>query len=167
MGFYIRVLSLVGQFSLLGSLLILLGFEFQLGTTGAPFAFILFCFLIVSFLTGIVGIVVGCFGSFNDNARRAEFLALMAACVVPFLLVHLIVGAQNFSLREVNDVTTNIENPPEFNQIKNSRLAATNFSQLWNFLRIPESITKHPTLSTIEVKPFWVRLLLLWCYQMI
>ena len=152
MGFYIRVLSLVGQFSLLGSLLILLGFEFQLGTTGAPFAFILFCFLIVSFLTGIVGIVVGCFGSFNDNARRAEFLALMAACVVPFLLVHLIVGAQNFSLREVNDVTTNIENPPEFNQTKDSRLAASNFSQLWNFLRIPERVTKHPTLSTIEVE---------------
>ena len=33
-----RVLSLVGQFSLLGSLFILLGFEFQLGTTGVPFA---------------------------------------------------------------------------------------------------------------------------------
>tara|TARA_B110000495_G_scaffold24193_1_gene17168 strand:+ start:24269 stop:25057 length:789 start_codon:yes stop_codon:yes gene_type:complete len=146
-----RILSLVGQFSLLGSVFILLGFEFQLVPSGVPFAFILFCFLVVSFLTGAVGIGVGCFGSFNSGLRRAEFLALMASCVIPFLLVHFIVGAQNFSLGETNDVTTNIENPPEFNQSRDSRHAATNFSQVWNFLKIPERVTKHPSLKTIEV----------------
>ncbi|MFB0995109.1 MAG: hypothetical protein QMC30_00420, partial [Porticoccaceae bacterium] len=102
-----RILSLVGQFSLLGSVFILLGFEFQLVPSGVPFAFILFCFLVVSFLTGAVGIGVGCFGSFNSGLRRAEFLALMASCVIPFVLLHFIVGVQNFSLGETNDVTTN------------------------------------------------------------
>jgi|TARA_B110000908_G_scaffold135400_1_gene160179 hypothetical protein len=146
-----RILSLAGEFSLLGSVFILLGFEFQLVPSGVPFAFILFCFLVVSFLIGAVGICVGCLGSFSSGLRRAEFLALMASCVIPVLLVHFIVGAQNFSLSETNDVTTNIENPPEFNRSRDSRHAATNFSQIWNFLKIPERVTKHPSLRTIEV----------------
>ena len=146
-----QILSVVGQFSLLGSLFILLGFEFNLGPSGFPFAFILFCFLVVSFLTGSVGIIVGCFMSFNCGARRAEFMALMATCVIPFVLLHFIVGVQNFSLGETNDVTTNIENPPVFNLTRDSRLAATNFSQIWSFLNIPERVSEHPTLSTIEV----------------
>ena len=66
-----RILVIVGQTTLLASLFIMLGFEFSLPVKGIPSAFILLCFAIISFLTGIIGLIVGVivtiFFQYNDQ----------------------------------------------------------------------------------------------------
>ena len=61
-----RTLAIIGQATLLASLIIMLGFEFSLPATGIPSAFILLCFAIISFLIGIIGLIVGCASSFDS-----------------------------------------------------------------------------------------------------
>ncbi len=146
-----RIFAIIGQATLLTTLVIMLGFEFSLPETGIPSAFILLCFALISFLTGTIGLIVGCTSSFDSGARRAEFLLLMAACTMPVILIQVMIGFQNFSLNEHNDVTTSIKNPPIFNQSRNRRLAARNVSQFWNFLKIPDKITAHPSLNSIKI----------------
>ena len=146
-----RILAIIGQTALLASLIIMLGFEFSVPATGIPSALILLCFAIISFLTGIIGLIVGCTSSFDSGSRRAEFLVLMAACTMPVILIQVMIGFQSFSLNKVNDVTTNIKNPPIFNQSRDRRLAARHVSQFWNVLKIPDKVTAHPSLNSIKI----------------
>lgn len=146
-----RILGIIGQGSLLLSLFIILGFEYSFPVTGIPSAFILLATLAVSFLTGVIGLVVGFTYSFESGARKAEFIALMGACVIPIILVQMVVGLQNVSFAEINDLTTNIENPPIFNQPRDYRLAARNVSVVWNPLKITHRVIPHPNLQTVMV----------------
>ena len=117
-----RILSIIGQVSLLLSLFIMLGFEFSFPVTGIPSAFILLCTLTISFLTGVIGLAVGFIYSFKSGARKAEFIALMGTCIIPIALVQVTLGLQNISFAKVNDLTTSVENPPMFNQSRDRRL---------------------------------------------
>lgn len=146
-----RILSIIGQLSLLASLVILLGFEFSFPVTGIPSAFILLCVLVISFLTGVIGLVVGFTSAFENEARKAEFITLMGACIIPIILVQVTLGLQNISFAEVNDLTTNIENPPIFNQSRDRRLAVRNVSAFWNPLKISHVVASHPSLQTVMV----------------
>lgn len=146
-----RILVIIGQTTLLLSLFIMLGFEFSLPVTGIPSAFILLCFAVISFLTGTIGLIVGCTSSFDSGSRRAEFLVLMAACTMPVILIQVMIGFQSFSLNKVNDVTTSVTNPPIFNQSRDRRLADRHVSQFWNVLKIPDKVTAHPSLPSIKI----------------
>ena len=146
-----RILGIIGQVSLLVSLFIMLGFEFSFPVTGIPSAFILLCTLTLSFLTGVIGLAVGFTYSFKSGARKAEFIALMGACIIPIALVQVTLGLQNISCREVNDLTTNVENPPMFNQSREYRLATRSVSPVWNVLKIKHSAKSHPNLQTVMV----------------
>ena len=53
---------------------------------------------------------------------KAEFIALMGACIIPIALVQVTLGLQNISFAKVNDLTTSVENPPMFNQSRDRRL---------------------------------------------
>jgi hypothetical protein len=151
LGRRMRILGIIGQVSLLLSLFIMLGFEFNFPVTGIPSAFILLCTLTISFLTGVIGLTVGFIYSFKSRARKAEFIALMGACIIPITLVQATLGLQNISCREVNDLTTNVENPPMFNRSREYRLATRSVSPVWDVLKIKHSAKSHPNLQTVMV----------------
>ena len=127
-----RIMGIIGQVSLLVSLFLMLGFEYGFPVTGIPSAFILLCTLTLSFLTGVIGLVVGFTYSFKSGARKAEFIVLMGACIIPIALVQVTLGLQNISFTEVNDLTTNVENYPMFNQSREYRLATRSVLPVWN-----------------------------------
>jgi hypothetical protein len=121
-----RILSIIGQVSLLSSLFIILGLEFSFPITGIPSAFMLLCTLTISFLTG--------------------------ACIIPIALVQVTLGLQNISFGKVNDLTTSVENPPMFNQSRDMRILDRNTSVFWeSFLSIKHSVKSHPNLQTAVV----------------
>ena len=146
-----RIMGIIGQVSLLVSLFLMLGFEYGFPVTGIPSAFILLCTLTLSFLTGVIGLVVGFTYSFKSGARKAEFIALMGACIIPIALVQVTLGLQNISFTEVNDLTTNVENYPMFNQSREYRLATRSVWPIWNALKIKHSVISHPNLQTVMV----------------
>ena len=146
-----RIMGIIGQVSLLVSLFLMLGFEYGFPVTGIPSAFILLCTLTLSFLTGVIGLVVGFTYSFKSGARKAEFIALMGACIIPIALVQVTLGLQNISFTEVNDLTTNVENYPMFNQSREYRLATRSVLPIWNALKIKHSVISHPNLQTVMV----------------
>ena len=147
-----RILGIIGQVSLLLSLFIMLGFEFSFPVTGIPSAFILLCTLTISFLTGVIGLTVGFIYSLKSGARKAEFIALMGACIIPITLVQVTLGLQNISFAEVNDITTNIENPPVYDQSRERRFLDRDTSSFWDsFLSIKHSVKSHPNLQMVMV----------------
>ena len=147
-----RILSIIGQVSLLASLFIMLGLEFSFPITGIPSAFMLLCTLTISFLTGVIGLAVGFTYSFKSGVVKAEFIALMGACIIPIALVQVTLGLQNISFAEVNDLATNVENPPMFNQSRDRRILDRDTSVFWeSFLRIKHSVKSHPNLQTAVV----------------
>jgi hypothetical protein len=152
LGRRMHILSIIGQVSLLASLFIMLGLEFSFPITGIPSAFMLLCTLTISFLTGVIGLAVGFTYSFKSGVVKAEFIALMGACIIPIALVQVTLGLQNISFAEVNDLTTNVENPPMFNQSRDRRILDRDTSVFWeSFLRIKHSVKSHPNLQTAVV----------------
>jgi len=67
-------LVIIGQTTLLASLIMMLFFEFRVPATAIPSAFILLCFAVISFLTGTIGLIVGCTLSFNRGLGGPNFL---------------------------------------------------------------------------------------------
>ena len=110
-------------------------------------------FLVLFVFCGGVGAIIGiglCIKrSFNKTPFGREGLVIFLTCLLSVLGFQHFYGWQSLDFSAGNDYSTDIINPPQFNQSKNDRLHSQQMPSLWRFLDIPHKVLKSDTGSLL------------------
>lgn len=107
-----------------------------------PQGMIFVIFGLLGFISAVFGIGILLKQLINHQTMN---VGLLLACGLTFsitVVVQISYGWQNFNFKKANDYSTDIVNPPQFQQTKHERLIIQDISSIWQFFDIPHKITK-------------------------
>ena len=146
----LRVLSLCSQVCIFVTFSFILTIELEFFDAWKyPISFFLVICVLVTFGIGCLGASV-IFCNLSDvRARRPDFALLVFICLLPMAGAQYVYGIQNLSFAAINDVSTNVDDPPEFRLSRSERQRYSDKGGIWSWLDATNTITAHKDISSI------------------
>ena len=146
----LRILSLCSQISIFVTFSAILIIELEIFDAWEyPISLFLVICVVVTFGIGCLGASV-IFCNLSDvRARRPDFALLVFICLLPMVGAQYVYGIQNLSFEAINDVSTNVDDPPQFRLSQSERQRNTNASRLLSWLDATNKIAAHKNISSV------------------
>tara|TARA_B110001452_G_scaffold79058_1_gene64522 strand:- start:628 stop:1410 length:783 start_codon:yes stop_codon:yes gene_type:complete len=148
----LRVLSVMAQVCIFITFSLTLVVQLEvLNYNAYPINSLLFSFIIVTFLVGFLGATIVFCNLKQVRVHRPDFALLVFVCLLPMVMFQYIYGIQNVSLDAVNDVSTNVNDPPQFKLSRVDRYSPNYNDQTFLLLKAPNQISAHPDISKVTL----------------
>ena len=146
----LRILSLCCQVSIFVTFSVILIIELDIfDASEYPIGLFIVVCVLVSFGIGCLGASV-IFSNFSaTRLLRPDFALLVFICLLPMVGAHYVYGIQNLSFAAINDVSTNVDDPPQFRLSKSDRQGNTNTGRIFRWLDATNKITAHKNISSV------------------
>ena len=148
----LRILSLCCQVSIFVTFILIMIVELEI-FNGGEYAISLFLVVCILVTFGI-GCLSASFIFYNLSAIRAhqpDFALLVFLCFLPMVSVHYVFGIQNLSFEAISDVSTNVDDPPEFRLSRSERQRTTNTGRIFRWLDADNKIAAHKNISSVTL----------------
>ena len=144
------ILSLCSQISIFVTFSVILIIDLEIFDAWKyPISLFLVVVVVVSFGIGCLGASV-IFCNLSDvRARRPDFALLVFICLLPMVGAQYVFGIQNMSFAAINDVSTNVDDPPQFRLSQSERQRYSHKGGIWSWLDATNTITAHKDISSI------------------
>ena len=116
-----------------------------------PFFITLYALLFLTFLVGMMGLILGLVRYYLTKTVYFTFIGFMLLCIMPFSAVQYIVDIR-LRLLPINDVSTDITNPPTFYNNRDSRVVDTSDTRVVKNREIIHRLYAHPRQETMVLK---------------
>ena len=148
----LRVLSLCSQVCIFVTFSFILIIELEFFDAWKyPISFFLVVVVLVSFGVGCLGASVIFCNLSAVRSRRPDFMLLVFICLLPMAGAQYVYGIQNLSFAAINDVSTNVDDPPEFRLSRSERQRYSHKGGIWSWLDATNTITAHKDISSITL----------------
>ena len=146
----LRVLSLCSQVCIFVTFSFILTIELEFFDAWKyPISFFLVVVVLVSFGVGCLGASVIFCNLSAVRSRRPDFTLLVFICLLPMAGAQYVYGIQNLSFAAINDVSTDVDDPPEFRLSRSERQRYSDKGGIWSWLDATNTITAHKDISSI------------------
>ena len=148
----LRILSLCAQISIFVTFSAILIIELEIFDAWEyPISLFLVICVVVTFGIGCLGASV-IFCNLSDvRARRPDFALLVFICLLPMVGAQYVFGIQNMSFAAINDVSTNVDDPPQFRLSQSERQRYSHKGGIWSWLDATNTIMAHRDISSITL----------------
>ena len=152
MPWVLRILSLCCQVSIFVTFSVILIIELEIfDASEYPIGLFIVVCVLISFGIGCLGTSV-IFSNFSaTRLLRPDFALLVFICLLPMVGAQYVYGIQNLSFAAINDVSTNVDDPPQFRLSQSERQRNTNASRLLSWLDATNKITAHKNISSVTL----------------
>ena len=148
----LRVLSVMAQVCIAITFGLVLTVELEVIDYNAyPLNPILFTWVLVTSLVGCLGAGVVFCNLSQVRAQRPDFALLVFICLLPMAMFQYIYGIQNVRFDAVNDVSTNLNDPPQFKLSRVDRQSSGHYGEIFGLLKARNQISAHPDISTVTL----------------
>mgnify|MGYP006167363559 CR=1 FL=1 len=148
----LRVVSVMAQVCIAITFSLLLTFELELIDYRAyPINIVLLAWVLLSCFVGCLGASIVFCNLTQVRAYRPDFALLVFICLLPMASFQYIYGVQNVSIAPVNDVSTNLSDPPQFKLSRAQRQSPYYNQNIFFLLKARDQISAHPNIATVTL----------------
>ncbi len=148
----LRLLILCCQVNIFVTFSVILIIELEIFDAGEyPVSLFLVVCVLVSFGIGCLGALVIFYNRFGVRDRRSDLALLVFLCLLPMAGAQNIFGIQNLSFATINDVSTNVDAPPEFRLSRSERQGDTNTGRILSWLNATNKIAAHKNIPSVRL----------------
>tara|TARA_B110000977_G_scaffold66329_1_gene90209 strand:+ start:3910 stop:4665 length:756 start_codon:yes stop_codon:yes gene_type:complete len=129
--------------------LLLVQYSQNNNSLSVPANLLLLLFIFCGGVGAIIGVGLCIKLKFNKTPFGVEGFVVFLACFSSVIVTELLYGWQSIDLNAGNDYSTDVINPPQFNESKNNRLHFQQIPSFWRFMDIPNKVLKSDTDSLV------------------